>query len=143
MRSQRILGLLLVATALVFAAAAAAKDFGPGDLRICNGKGCVAVTDRHVLPLLGSFYYAGPQPKVALPPSMRSPYFELRFRNGYVTGIVATARLDRFLSYGVYLGRFRRGSWYRTPARLAREFRELTASLAPLRLTREAVSKSR
>jgi hypothetical protein len=74
---------------------------------------------------------------------MRSPYFELRFRNGYVTGIVATQRLDRFLSYGVYLGRFRRGRWYRVPPRLGQEFRELTASLAPLRLTRAAVSKSR
>ncbi len=138
-----MLGLLLVAAVLVLASTAAAKDFGPGDLRICNSERCVAVTDPQVLPLLGSFYYGGPQPKVALPPSMRSPYFELRFRNGYVTGIVATPRLDRFLSYGVYLGRFRRGRWYRVPPRLGREFRELTASLTPLRLTREAVSKSR
>jgi len=135
--------LLLAPVALSVVSAASAKDFGPGDLRICNSNHCVAVTDPQVLPLLGSFYYGGPQPKVVLPPSMRSPYFELRFRNGYVTGIVATPRLDRFLSYGVYLGRFRRGRWYRMPPRLGREFRELTASLTPLRLTREAVSKSR
>ena len=135
--------MLLVATVLAFATAAAAKDFGPGDLRICNGQRCLPVMDRQVLPLLGSFYYGGPQPKFALRPAMRSPYFELRFRNGYVTGIVATGKLDRFLSYGVYVGRFRRGRWYRVPARLAQEFRELTAPLRPLRLTPGAVSKSR
>ena len=74
---------------------------------------------------------------------MRAPYFELRFRNGYVTGIVATQRLDRFLSYGVHLERFQRNVWYRVPAKLAAEFRGLTAGLRPLRLTRAAIAKSR
>jgi hypothetical protein len=144
MRFRRLAILLLLApVALSIVSAAGAKDFGPGDLRVCDAARCVAVMDSNVLPLLGRFYYSGRQPTVALAPSMRSPYFELRFRNGYVTGIVATQRLDRFLSYGVYLGRFRRGRWYRVPPRLGREFRELTASLTPLRLTREAVSKSR
>ena len=143
MRRRRVLGLAVAAAALALIPAAAAKDFGPGDLRVCNSKDCVPVTNRQVLPLLGSFYYGGPQPKVAPSPRLRSPYFELRFRNGYVTGIVATARLDRFLSYGVYLGRFRRGSWYRVPAPLAREFRQLAAPLTPFRLTRAALAKSR
>jgi hypothetical protein len=144
MRFRRLAVLLLLApVALSVVSVAGAKDFGPGDLRVCDATRCVAVMDANVLPLLGRFYYSGRHPAVARPPSMRAPYFELRFRNGYVTGIVATQRLDRFLSYGVYLGRFRRGTWYRVPARLGQEFRELTASLTPFRLTPEAVSKSR
>jgi hypothetical protein len=142
MRRRRILGLAVAAAALALIPAAAAKDFGPGDLRVCNSKDCVPVTNQQVLPLLGAFYYGGPQPKAVASPRLRSPYFELRFRNGYVTGIVATAKLDRFLSYGVYFGRFRRGTWYRVPASLAREFRTLTAPLTPLRLTRAALAKS-
>ena len=45
--------------------------------------------------------------------TLGAPSFELRFDNDYVTGIVATARLDRFLSYGVNTGRFEAGRWYR------------------------------
>jgi hypothetical protein len=71
------------------------------------------------------------------------PYYELRFRNGYVTGIVATARLDRFLSYGVFLGRFARDRWYAVPHNMSSEFRRLTVGLRPLRLTRAALAKSR
>jgi hypothetical protein len=68
---------------------------------------------------------------------------KLTFRNGYVTGIVASPRLDRFLSYGVNLGRFRRGAWYRVPSAIARELRTLTVGLDPLRVTRAAIRKSR
>jgi hypothetical protein len=136
--------LALLATALlVLVSGAAAKDFGPGDLRVCNAKRCVPVTNADVLPKLGAFYYMGGQPATAPPPSLRAPYFELRFRNGYATGIVATRRLDRFLSYGVNLGRFQRGRWYAVPDELAQEFRRLAAPLAPYRLTRSALAKSR
>jgi hypothetical protein len=71
------------------------------------------------------------------------PYYELRFRNGYVTGIVATRRLDRFLSYGVHLERFARDRWYAVPCSLSGEFRRLTFGLRPLRLTRAALARSR
>jgi hypothetical protein len=74
---------------------------------------------------------------------MGAPFFELKFRNDYVTGIVATRRLDRFLSYGVHLGHFKRGSWYRVPARAALELRKLTAGLEPFRVSAAAVAKSR
>jgi hypothetical protein len=138
---------LLVAAAgaaVVVVPGATAKDFGPGDLRVCGAAGrCVPVVDAPVLPLLGSFYYSGPQPARAGKPRLGTPYFELRFRNGYVTGIVATARVDRFLSYGVYLGRFARGTWYGLPSRMAEELRTLSRTLTPLRLTRRAVAKSR
>jgi hypothetical protein len=135
----------LAAATLLSASAATAKDFGPGDLLICNATRCLPITNRAVLPLLGSFYYGGHQPQTA--PSVRigALAFELRFPpkpQGYVTGIVATPRLDRFLSYGVNMGRFAQGVWYQLPARLASELRRLTAHLRPLRVTPESLAKS-
>lgn len=127
----------------MLASGAAAKDFRPGDLRACDAKRCVPVTAPDVLPQLGAFYYMDGPPDLARAPALGAPYFELRFRNGYATGIVATRNLDRFLSYGVNLGRFERGRWYVVPGRLAQELRRLAASLAPYRLTRTAVAKSR
>jgi hypothetical protein len=145
MRSMRIVVLtgLVGAAAMVVLAAASAKDFGPGDLRVCNAKRCVALVRAEVLPKLGSFYYGGPAPARARKPALGTPYYELRFRNGYVTGIVATRRLDRFLSYGVYLERFDRGTWYAVPPKLSQELRRLTAGMRPLQLTRAALAKSR
>ena len=121
---------------------ASAKDFGPGDLRVCNATRCVPIVKRDVLPQLGRFYYSGgPLTRVARPP-LGTPYFQLRFDNGYVTGIVATRALDRFLSYGVHLERFARAAWYMVPRTLAAQLRRLTAGLRPLRLTRAALAKS-
>jgi hypothetical protein len=135
---------LLAAAALAVIPSATAKDFGPGDLRVCNAHRCVPITHRAVLPLLGRFYYLDTQdPRVAPRVRLGAPYFELRFKNGYVTGIAASARLDRFLSYGVNLGRFHRGVWYRIPARLASELRKLTAGMTPLRVTQAALARSR
>jgi len=140
----RICLLVVVAAGLLVVPGATAKDFGPGDLRVCGAAGrCVPIVDRDVLPLLGPFYYSGPRPARVAKPAMGTGYLELRFRNGYVTGIAATAKLDRFLSYGVYVGRFARGAWYRLPSRLAAELRTLSETLTPLRLTRQAVAKSR
>ena len=79
----------------------------------------------------------------AAPPRLGVPYLELRFRNGYVAGIAVGANLDRFLSYGVYVGRFRRGTWYVIPARTAHGLRKAAGRLVPLPLTRAAVQKSR
>lgn len=137
-----MLGIVAV-VALVCAAAAAGKEFEPGDLNICNTSGCAAIVEPVALKRLAGFYY-GP----ASPPKIRAPrrgasYFELRFDNGYVTGIVAGARLDRFLSYGVHLGHFQRGRWYRVPDRVSAELKRLTSGFKPLRLTRAAVAKSR
>jgi hypothetical protein len=135
--------IVAVLALVICAGGAGAKDFGPGDLRVCNADRCVGITNSDVLPLLGSFYYGGPPPKAASGPALGTAYYELRFRNGYVTGIVARSRLDRFLSYGVYLERFKRGTWYRVPARMSAELRRLTASLAPLHVTRTAFARSR
>jgi hypothetical protein len=122
---------------------ASAKDFGPGDLRVCNATRCVAIVNPEVLPQLRAFYYSGPSLARARRPVLGAPYYELRFRNGYVTGIIATRRLDRFLSYGVHLGRFARGSWYAVPRQLSHELRQRAASLRPLHVTRAALAKSR
>ena len=133
-----------VVGALVLAVAAAqANDFDPGDIRVCNAKRCVPVTNQEVVPELGAFYYSGPPLAHARAPRLGAPFFQLRFRNGYVTGIVASPKLDRFLSYGVHLERFARGVWYRVPPALAAELRTLTRDLAPLRVTRAALRKSR
>jgi hypothetical protein len=133
---------LVAASALLLAPSAAPKDFGPGDLRVCNAQRCVAIVNREVLPLFGSFYYSGPPPAPVRRPALGAPYYELRFRNGYVTGIIATRRLDRFLSYGVNLDRFARNRWYAAPRRLAEELRRLTTGLRALRLTRAALTRS-
>lgn len=133
-----------VAAALVVTSGANAKEFRRGDLRICNHHRCVAITNRPVLKLLGVFYYTGRKPPAtAHDVHLGARAFELRFKNGYATGLVATSRLDRFLSYGVNLGRFAPGRWYRFPKRVALELRRLAAPLEPLRVTRRALAKSR
>lgn len=143
--SRRVLVAFFAAAAfLVAVTAGSAKEFDPGDLRICNTKRCVPITNRPALTALGAFYYIGTKPPPRVPRApLGAPSFELRFDNGYVTGIVATARLDRFLSFGVNIGRFDAGRWYRVSGTAARELRRLAARLTPIRLTRAALARSR
>lgn len=138
-----LLAPLLVAPAVLGPLTAQAKEFGPGDLRVCNAHRCTAITTSNVLKQLGDFYYGGAPPVSVPAPHRGAIEYELRFRNGYVTGIVASARLDRFLSYGVNMNRFRGGRWYRLPAETAQALRRLTVTLTPLRLTRSAERRSR
>jgi hypothetical protein len=133
----------VAAATLLATAGASAKDLKPGDVSVCNAKKCIAVKNGAAARALGSFYYDGPQPSVAARPRLGASAFQLRFRNGYVTGIVATKRLDRFLSYGIVLERFRRGKWYRLPGAAAAELRHLTSALKPMRVTQAALAKSR
>jgi hypothetical protein len=134
---------LLAAAALLLVPAATAKDFGPGDLRLCNARRCVKIVDPKVVATLGPFYYSNGSPRQAHPPRLGARMYELRFTNGYVTGIVAGAALDRFLSYGVNLGRFQRGVWYHVPRRTTAGLTKLSCSLRPLRVTKAALAKSR
>jgi hypothetical protein len=144
MRRSALTAFLAAAAFLVVAAAGAAKEFEPGDLRICNAKRCVPIMNRAALTSLGAFYYIGTRPPPrALRAPLGAPSFELRFDNDYVTGIVATTRLDRFLSYGVNIGRFDAGRWYRVYPKAALELRRLTVGLRPVRLTRAALARSR
>lgn len=133
---------LLVSVALGVTAAHA-KEFHSGDLRVCNAKRCVAIVAPTVVAELGPFYYSGEPLAPVAAARIGAPSFELRFRNGYATGIVATRKLDRFLSYGVHLERFERGTWYRLPAAISLELRALTRMLEPLRVTRAALARSR
>lgn len=140
---KSIVVVLVTALALLVLPSASAKEFGPGDLRVCNATRCVPIVNRDVLPQLGSFYYSGPPPAHVRGPALGVAYYELRFRNNYVTGIVATRRLDRFLSYGVHVGRFAGGIWYAVPLQLSKELRRLTVGLRPLHVSRAALAKSR
>jgi hypothetical protein len=130
-------------SALLIAPSAVAKDFRPGDVRVCNETRCIPILERSMVPQLTSFYYTGPRPVRRARPALGTPYYELRYRGGYVTGIVATWRLNRFLTYGVHDGRFDENAWYAVPHRISLELRRLTDGLRPLRLTRAAVAKSR
>lgn len=134
---------LLAAAALLLVPGAAAKDFRPGDLRLCNARRCVKIVDPKVVATLGPFYYSNGSPRKAHAPLLGARAYELRFPNGYATGIVAGASLDRFLSYGVNLGRFHRGVWYRIPRRMTAGLTKLSCSLRPLRVTKAALAKSR
>jgi hypothetical protein len=140
---RTFLVVLVAALPLLVLPTATAKDFHPGDLRVCNATRCIAIVNRPVLAQLASFYYDGPPPVRVRRPMLGTPYYELRFRNGYVTGIVATRRLNRFLSYGVNVQRFTRNKWYAVPRRTSVELRRLTHALRPYSLTRAALAKSR
>jgi hypothetical protein len=140
--NRYLLAGLVAASALVVLPSAAAKEFRPGDLRVCNARHCVAIVKGGVLERIGAFYYGRYGLTPVRRPALRVPYYELRFRNGYATGIVATARLDRFLSYGVNSGRFAARRWYSVPLGVSAELRRLTRGLRPLRLSRAALERS-
>jgi hypothetical protein len=142
MRLTALAGVVAAAT-LVATPAASAKDFGPGDLRLCNATRCVPIEKRGVLRSLSAVYYGARPILLVRSPQLGAPMYELRFRNGYATGIVAGGLLDHFLSYGVNLERFRRGQWYRFPNAVSTELRRLADGLTPRRLTRAAIAKSR
>jgi hypothetical protein len=127
---------------LVLAPAAAGKDFRPGDIRACVASRCVPITSQDVLDALSGFYYGSVKPTPGRAPSAKALYVELRFRNGYVTGIAAGARFDHFLSYGVNLDQFRARIWYVMPASVAAELQQLAASLQPRPLPRYVLDRS-
>jgi len=139
---RMMLIVLVAVAALVALPAASAKEFKPGDVRVCNPRRCVPIMNRNVLPRLAALYYGDKAPTPVQRPRLGVPYYELRYRNGYVTGIVASKRLDRFLSYGVVLGRFTPRQWYVVPDKASRELRRLTIGLSPFRLDRAAIAKS-
>jgi hypothetical protein len=118
---RRIVAALIVVAGLLAVPAGLAKDFRPGDLRVCGRDRCVSLVDRALLRRLGSFYYAEGSPPRAPRARLGSPGFVLRFSNGYTSVIC-----ERF----VY------GRWYRFPPRAALALRRVTADLRPLRVPR-------
>jgi len=116
---------LVASLAVLSVPNATAKDFKPGDLKLCGVGKCAAIMDPATTNALESLIYTGGSPQRVGAPHLGAAY------------------LDRFLSYGVVLERFRRGSWYRVPPAAARGLRILSAGLRPFRLTPAAVGKSR
>lgn len=131
-----------VTAVLLAAPAATAKDFKPGDLRLCGANRCVAIRNPQVLRSLSVFYYFAGQPPTAPAPELGVRAYELRFRNGYVTGVVAADNLDTFLSYGVNLNRFTKGTWYAVPAQVSAALRHLAWMLQPLHVTAATLQNS-
>ena len=81
---MRRLPWLVIAVALIVSPAATAKDFKPGDLRVCGVRRCVPITDREVLGTFGSFLYrfSTPRPQIVRRPARGAPTVDLRFRDG-------------------------------------------------------------
>jgi hypothetical protein len=117
---------------------AAAKEFAPGELRVCGAKRCVAITNRTSVDALSSFFYGSGPARTARAPRVAARAFELRFRDGTSAGMVGGRRLDRARVYGLNCGRFRRGDWYALPRRAVQALRFLTQDLRPTRITRAA-----
>jgi hypothetical protein len=121
---------------LTVVSGAAAKEFRPGEVKICNGTRCIPLSNPTVLRGLASFYYDGARrPARAPAPSPGAPSLRLEFSNGYVSGIVAGEGLDRFLSGGVNLDQFHAGVWYRVPSDVLAGLRRSSAGLTLQPLT--------
>jgi hypothetical protein len=141
-RSRFAFAFLGTSLVLLLPQAASAKQFRPGDVRACGVHRCVTIRSRHVLDALAKFYYGRPSPTRAVAPRKRSPYFRLVYRDGYVTGVAAGSRFNRFLSFGVNLGQFSARTWYALPARVSLELRLLAVRLSAGRLPRNILSRS-
>jgi hypothetical protein len=134
--------IVVALVALALALAASAKDFKPGDVRVCSGSNCLVLRCASALNGLSAFYYSAKPLGRATAPARDARYVELRFRNGYVTGIAAGKRYDRFLSYGVNLGHFRARNWYSIPWKVARAIARLAAELRPKPLPGDVLDRS-
>jgi hypothetical protein len=131
----KIAGVLAATATLLAVPAAVAKDFGPGDLRVCGRDRCVAIKNPGVMRILSAYYWGPERAPRASPVRNGAPGLELRFRDGHPSGMVASTWLNRFRAYGFFCGRFERGRWYRFPARAVAELRLLTEGLKPLRVS--------
>ena len=134
---------IVAAFGLLTAPSAGAKDFEPGALRVCNAERCVPLREARRAAVHRPLLLHRSTAENAPPARARDAVLRAAHPNGYVTGIVATRRLDRFLTYGVHDQRFEPHVWYAVPARLSQELRRLTRLLRPLSLNRGALARSR
>lgn len=122
---MRALGVVL-ASFLLFAVSAAAKEFPPGGLMVCGATHCRVVTDTQSRAFSDLLW--GDRPVTRAPtPRVGSPIYQLRFKAG-PAGAIINATAIRV--HGLRCGRFQRGNWYRLPPAL----RGVTARLEPKRL---------
>ena len=124
----------LLVSALIVAAAAAAKEIGPGELLICGAARCRTVTEPEDARAFSSLLWGDGRVARAPTPPVWSPVFQLRFENGPAGGIISATAIR---VHGLNCGRFERGKWYRLLATL----RGLAAGLKPKRL-RTSVPRS-
>jgi hypothetical protein len=132
----RVAAGLILACGLLAVPAAVAKDFRPGDLRVCGRDRCVPLVDKRPLRIVSAFYYGGGSVTQAPRVRVGATGFVLRYRNGYATAIVTSAKLGRFQSYSVICRRFERGRWYRFPPRAGLALGAATPDLRPVRVPR-------
>jgi hypothetical protein len=120
---MRILG-ALATLGLIVSAAAWAKEIRPGELRICGAEHCRVVTEPAQARAFSSLLWGQSRIPRAPTPAVGSPVFELRFKDGPAGALINATSIR---VHGLNCGRFKRGKWYRLPARL----RALTAGLQP------------
>jgi hypothetical protein len=124
----------ILASALVLAVTASAKEIRPGDLRICGAVHCRVVNDPVQVHAFADLLW-GPSRVVRAPtPRVGSAIFQLRFKDRPAGAIISATAIR---VHGLFCGRFQRGKWYRLPGSL----RGLTAGLKPKRL-RASVPRS-
>jgi hypothetical protein len=121
-----VCGVLLVPSAL-------GKGSGPS--LVCGRHRCVSIKNPHLARILSDFYWSAERPRRAPRVPLGTPGFELRWSDGYATGMVAGTMLKRFRAYGFYCERFQRGKWYWIPPRAAAALRRMTAGMRPMRVS--------
>jgi hypothetical protein len=124
-------GAVVVSLALGLAPLAEAKTFEPGDVSVCGAAKCIPLNNRAALNALSAFYYSAEVPKSESKPPAYSHYVQLRYRNGYVTGIAAGPGYDHFLSYGVNEDQFTTRTWYAIPPAASKAIKKLATKLRP------------
>jgi hypothetical protein len=95
----------------------------------------VTITNRQVMRILSDYYYGSTRVVRAERVPLGARGFELRYPDGYASGMVAGAMLKRFRAYGFICGRFERGRWYWFPPRAAAALRRMTAGMRPMRVS--------
>jgi hypothetical protein len=129
-----IVAAVLATCGLLAVPSAVAKDFGPADLRVCGRSHCAPIVNKRLLRILSNFYW-GPRRVVPVGPVRNgASAFALRWRDGYVSGLVAGTGLNRFRAHGFFCGRFVPGHWYRFPAEATVWLKRLTAGMRPIRV---------
>jgi hypothetical protein len=104
---MKILGAIL-ASALVLAATASAKEIHPGDLRICGAVHCRVVNDASQARAFSELLWGPSRVFRAPTPRVGSPILQLRFKDGPAGAIISATAIR---VHGLFCGRFQRGRW--------------------------------
>jgi hypothetical protein len=99
---MRLFGALLTASLLI-PAVVWAKDFGPGDLRVCGAARCRVIEDGTASSRFGRFLYGNERVVPVPTPRVGSPVFQLRFKDG-PAGVILNRTAARV--HGLNCGRF-------------------------------------